>query len=115
ASVRFGIVLFPVPAHRTGRADFPHPALGESSRFRPRTAGGLFGKTDQTKHLVKGGRRETFLPRPSHFVLDAQPLTQPLAGMLIPRTVGFAVWTEAEVAGRSVQRIVDLPTDHIGV
>jgi hypothetical protein len=27
------VALFPVPAHRTGRADLPHPALGESSRF----------------------------------------------------------------------------------
>src|ERR1700722_9348488 len=25
-SVRFGLVLFPVPAHRTGLADFPHPS-----------------------------------------------------------------------------------------
>src|SRR5438552_3124954 len=39
-SVRFGLVLFPVPAHRTGRADFPHPALGKDSRFRPRKARG---------------------------------------------------------------------------
>ena len=31
-SVRFGLVLFPVPAHRTGLADFPHPALGKDSR-----------------------------------------------------------------------------------
>ncbi len=35
-SVRFGLVLFPVPAHRTGQADLPHPALGKDSRFRPR-------------------------------------------------------------------------------
>ena len=27
---------FPHPAHRTGRADLPHPALGEDSRNRPR-------------------------------------------------------------------------------
>jgi hypothetical protein len=25
---------FPHPAHRTGRADLPHPALGEDSRNR---------------------------------------------------------------------------------
>jgi len=35
-SVRFGLVLFPVPAHRTGLAVFPHPALGKDSRFRAR-------------------------------------------------------------------------------
>jgi hypothetical protein len=32
ASIRFGLALFPVPAHRTGLADFPHPALGKDSR-----------------------------------------------------------------------------------
>jgi hypothetical protein len=29
---------FPPPAHRTGRADFPHPALGQGSWVRPRVA-----------------------------------------------------------------------------
>jgi hypothetical protein len=33
-AVRFGLVLFPVPARRTGLADFPHLALGKDSRFR---------------------------------------------------------------------------------
>jgi B12 binding domain len=32
ASIRLGLALFPVPAHRTGRADFPHPALGKDAR-----------------------------------------------------------------------------------
>src|SRR5262249_33673127 len=40
ASIRFGLTLFPVPAHRTGLADFPHPALGKDSRFDPRKARG---------------------------------------------------------------------------
>src|ERR1035437_2828094 len=31
-AVRFGLVLFPVPAHRTGQADFPHPTLGKDTR-----------------------------------------------------------------------------------
>src|ERR1017187_953270 len=39
-SVPFGLVLFPVPAHRTVLADFPHPALGKDSRFRPRKVRG---------------------------------------------------------------------------
>jgi hypothetical protein len=34
ASVRFDIVLFPLPAHRTGQADFPHPALGKDAHQR---------------------------------------------------------------------------------
>src|ERR1700736_6512262 len=33
ASIRFGLTLFPVPAHRTGQADFPHPALGKDTRL----------------------------------------------------------------------------------
>jgi hypothetical protein len=33
ASIRFGVTLFPVPAHRTGQADFPHPALGKDTRL----------------------------------------------------------------------------------
>ena len=28
------LLPFPHPAHRTGRADLPHPALGEDSRNR---------------------------------------------------------------------------------
>jgi len=32
ASIRFGLALFPVPAHRTGQAELPHPALGKDSR-----------------------------------------------------------------------------------
>ena len=35
ASVRFGMVLFPLPAHRTGQAHFAHPALGESVTMSP--------------------------------------------------------------------------------
>jgi len=33
ASIRFGLTLFPVPARRTGQADFPHPALGKDARL----------------------------------------------------------------------------------
>ena len=96
------MVLFPLPAHCTGRADFPHPALGESSRFRPRKTGGPFSKTDPTQHLVEIGGLELLLSRPFHFVLDAQPLAQLLAGGLIYRTVGLADWAEAEVVCPSV-------------
>ncbi len=33
-SIRFDLALFPVPAHRTGQADFPHPALGKDAHQR---------------------------------------------------------------------------------
>src|SRR5438874_5270045 len=32
-SVRFGLVLFPVPAHRTGLADFPHRLSEKTHAF----------------------------------------------------------------------------------
>lgn len=32
------VTPFPHPAHRTGHADFPHPALGQDSGVRPRKA-----------------------------------------------------------------------------
>jgi hypothetical protein len=35
ASVRFGVALFPVPAHRTEQARFAHSALGESVTRSP--------------------------------------------------------------------------------
>jgi hypothetical protein len=35
ASVRFGMALFPVPAHRTGQAHLAHPALGERFTVSP--------------------------------------------------------------------------------
>ena len=35
ASVRFGMALFPVPAHRTGQAHLAHPALGEKFTVSP--------------------------------------------------------------------------------
>ena len=35
ASIRFGLALFPVLAHRTGQAHLAHPALGESFTISP--------------------------------------------------------------------------------
>src|ERR1017187_3566302 len=32
ASIRFDLAPFPVPAHRTGQAELPHPALGKDAR-----------------------------------------------------------------------------------
>src|SRR5215469_2480041 len=68
-SVRFDLVLFPVPAHRTGQADFPHPALGESSRSRPRKAACPSCKFDKTQHLMQGSNRELLGCLPLQLVL----------------------------------------------
>jgi hypothetical protein len=47
------IAPFPPPAHRTGRADLPHPALGEGSRFRMRQAAGIPLQLKQAKFLLQ--------------------------------------------------------------
>jgi hypothetical protein len=59
-SVRFGLVLLPVPAHRTGLAVFPHPALGKDSRLRPRKVRGPVWQLDQAIHRVQ--RRQSAKP-----------------------------------------------------
>ena len=46
---------FPPPAHRTGRADFPHPALGEGSCFRARQAGGIPFQLAEAEGLFQPG------------------------------------------------------------
>src|SRR5215471_16813306 len=45
---------FPHPAHRTGRADLLHPALGERSRCRPRETTRPRGEADEAQHFVQG-------------------------------------------------------------
>src|SRR5208283_876951 len=70
-SVRFGLVLFPVPAHRTGLAVFPHPALGKDSRFRPRKVRGPVWQLDQAIHRVQRRLRKAFVCRPRLFVFVA--------------------------------------------
>src|SRR6266702_185657 len=70
------MALFPVPAHRTGQALFAHPALGESSRGRPRKTARPLGQPDEAKLIVQGGfwklplaraTRQPFLaPTPQH-------------------------------------------------
>ena len=38
------LLPFPHPAHRTGHADRPHPALGQISRLHPRWAAAELGQ-----------------------------------------------------------------------
>jgi hypothetical protein len=43
------------PAHRTGYADFPLPALGERVTMSPTgKVARPFGKADETQHVVQG-------------------------------------------------------------
>src|SRR5262249_20200601 len=55
---------FPHPAHRTGRADLLHPALGERSRCRPRETTRPRGEADEAQHFVQGCFGKPPGPRP---------------------------------------------------
>src|SRR6516162_6570875 len=46
-------VPFPVAAHRTGRADLPHPALGLDSRLRPRHITASSSQTHKTEFTIQ--------------------------------------------------------------
>lgn len=66
------IAPFLLPAHRTGRADFPHPALGRVSRGdmrrHPPSTGGGRQYAQFAKHIVDGKLPAS---RPSHLVPSA--------------------------------------------
>src|SRR5271169_1547193 len=63
------------------------------SRCRPREIARPLGKADKTQHFVQGFLRKPLGPRPQHFVLGTQPLTQPFASVLFHCPVGLADWS----------------------
>jgi hypothetical protein len=93
------LLPFPHPAHRTGRADLRIRLSEKVSRCRPRETIRPHGKADEAQHSVQEGFGKTSLPRPDHFVLGTEPLTQPFASVTIHRSVGFADWPETKVVG----------------
>jgi hypothetical protein len=66
----------------------------KGSRFRPRKAARPRGKANQAKHLMQVSPRKPRGRRPRHFMLSAQPLTQPFPRMLLHSPVGFTDWTQ---------------------
>jgi hypothetical protein len=87
---------FPHPAHRTGLAERPHPALGESLTISPRKTAGPLSETDQAQAFMENVVRELLGRLPRNSVLATQPLAQPLASMTVHGTVGFADWSKTE-------------------
>ena len=82
---------------------------GKVSRCRPWKAGGLGGKSDQSKLTVQGLVRITLRSGSLPLVFGTQPLTQPLAGMSFHSPIGFADWSKAEVVRPSKHHAVELP------
>jgi hypothetical protein len=80
----------------------------KGSRCRPRETARSLGKTYEAKHFVQACLRKSLGRRPHPFVLGTQPLTQPLAGGLFHRLIGFADGPETEVVGPPNHRAVEL-------
>src|SRR5438270_3233549 len=84
------VALFPHLAHRTGHADFPHPALGQDvPAGRPRLAAPTRGQAYETVMPVEV--REWISPAPASpdLVLVAQPPAQPHGGVIVERPIRF--------------------------
>jgi len=88
ALAEWSIAPFLLPAHRTGRADFPHPALGRVSRegMRRGMRVGLGGTNAQSpKHILNGKLSVT---RSSNLVPSAEKTTDGVVKMqrhIVPR------------------------------
>src|SRR3990170_9154745 len=70
---------FPPRPHRTGRADFPHPALGQVSRARMRREEASdFDDAEATIHLVvtEAARRARQLMPPPHVLAFTYSLSR---------------------------------------
>jgi len=61
----------------------------KGSRCRPRDIARPLGKADEAQQLMQGCVRKPLGPQSPHFVLGAQPLTQPLASVLIHGPIGL--------------------------
>ncbi len=57
-NVESGITPFPHPPHRTGRAELPHPALGQDITFSPTTGHAQVASDVRDQSARKGGTED---------------------------------------------------------
>ena len=90
---------FPLPAHQTGRADFPASGFRTKvmSCFRPREVGCGSRQLHQSQRSVKVFVRITASSGTSDFMFPTQPLTQPITAM----SVHCAIRLCSQVQGKS--------------
>ncbi len=103
------IAPFPHPAHRTGHADFPHPALGQDLTPSP-TTGRCPSCGQAYEPEVPVEVREWIAPAPASpdLVLVAQPPAQPRCGVAVERSIRSAGGPYLEVVRPAAQRAVQL-------
>lgn len=97
------------------QADFPHSALGERSRGRPRKAGSSCRKPNQSKLVVQelvGVPLGTYsLP----FMFGAQPLATPSASMLLYCPIGLTDRSQAKVVAPTNHHPIEGHDYHLAV
>ena len=103
---------FPLPAHQTGRADFPHPAFGQGS-FMPSPTAGCQSELpmQEPEPLVEMLRGKRLASRPLDLMLSAQPSTEPIPRVAIHRAIGSTHRTKTEIVGPSSQFRIDSSTN----
>src|SRR3712207_1082198 len=104
---RGGMAPFPVPAHQTGRADFPHPAFRLASPQGPRrrpTA--LASKVSDGQFPVDMVSRELVRSTPLHFVSLTEEVPRSVIDMLIDGLVCRREGTVGEVGRPTAQSAV---------
>src|SRR6185295_4199803 len=92
------ITPFPIPAHRTGRADFRHPALRPASpRGIRRGNSGQAFETQQAAFSVDNFKREPNRAAPCHLVPSGKEVSYALIDIVVDSPAGRTPRSEAEV------------------
>jgi hypothetical protein len=98
------VTPFPVPAHRTGRAVFPHPAPEPGITRSPAVAAAAFLGLKEPEGLVQVLDGIACRSPTLDLVLAAQPPAEPFPDVAVHAPVGRADDPETEVAGPPRQR-----------
>ena len=102
------VAPFPHPAHRTGHADFPHPALGQDITPSPTTGRAQAGSGVRARSTRRGARVDSSALASPDFVLVAQPPAQPHSRVVVERPIRLATGPNAEVIRPAAKRAVQL-------
>src|SRR6202162_1690722 len=103
------IAPFPLPAHRTGRADFPHPALRPASSQGPRRLShGEFAQAHHAELAEDVRIREPSGPLRRDLVPLDQEVPYARGDMMVDRAVGRRTGSVVEVACPAFQHAVQL-------
>src|SRR5271169_5454582 len=97
---------FPHPAHRTGQADFPHPALGQNFTPSPTARCAQAGTCARARSARKGAEWIAPALASLDLVLEAQPPAQPHRGVVVGHPICVVDGAYLEVVRPSAQRAV---------